>query len=525
MHVLGVVCSKYDCVLKSSKKENIEYFQCYVCFGCVYVDGVALATSDMEPYVDDHGRKMDASVAPNVKRMSRSTSVLSTDEDSDSAESIISDTQWESGTGGRKKQDRDLNEVLVMLRLRPQVDTNQLYSAFARGGLKQLEDEARRARHIGVGQRRTRSSTKKEARGAQRENDVVPDTRNSEAPLPVPGAALMDTRSTTPLGKAQLLQGAMDHTVANGFLQWTENMCHFDTFAILQLAAWSILGKQFWETSDVQRELSRNEQWLLDLLCSTQYSTKEQMSYLRLVYMYDALKEKMLYGENVDLMVHGHAAQDGVKEAYHSISREVTCSFTEACECAGHERWEASTVNGALPLWSPVVHDDARWQCDDVESAVRHSLLRDTACDMECNGYRCDSSMECPGRFRYECKTIQLGSLLVLAPEPLYKPKIQMQITIMSHTFHLVGIGIYTTRHYVARFRRSIHVSTWLDYNDLLHDGAVVRSNENPLDNPPRYNGKSATIRGLWYVNVANKGQPVDVSGLSQWMRDSRAST
>ena len=507
----------------------MEYYECYVCFGCVYVDDVVLATGDMEPSVDDHGRKMDASVAPNVKRMSRFESVLSSDEESDSAGSSNSDIQWQSGS--RKKPDNDLKKQLVILRLRPHVDTKQLYSAFTRGGLRQLEDEARRSRHCKVGPRRTRSSTLKESRGAQRENDVVPDTRNSEAPRPVPGAALMDTRSSTPLGKAQLLEGAMDHTVAHGFLRWTENMCHFDTFAILQLAGWSILGKQFWETFDgngdfdVQRELSRNEQWLLDLLCSTQFSTKEQMSYLRLVYMYDALKEKLLYGANVDLMVHGHSAQDGVTEAYHSISREVTCSYTQACECAGHERWEASTVNGALPLWSPVAHDDARWQCHDVESAVRHSLLRDTACDMECNGYRSGSSIECPGTFRYECKTIQIGSLLVLAPEPLYKPKIQMQITVMSHTFHLVGIGIYTSHHYVARFRRSIHTSTWLDYDDLLHGGAVVQSNENPLDNPPRYNGRWATIRGLWYVNVANKGQPVDVSGLSQWMRDSSSST
>jgi hypothetical protein len=86
-----------------------------------------------------------------------------------------------------------------------------------------------------------------------------------------------------------------------------------------------------------------------------------------------------------------------------------------------------------------------------------------------------------------------------------------MRISILDNHYFLVGVGLHTGSHYVARFRTSLeHDAVWYDYNDIP-TGSIVPTTEDALCNPATYKGKSVFVRGAWYVHESGNGKPVKI--------------
>ena len=344
-----------------------------------------------------------------------------------------------------------------------------------------------------------------------------PKTVLPKQPLVHAGARLVDASSFTANEKARSLRLSLKHVMNHGFLVWSDNMCHFDTYAMIQLACWSILGAGYWETDvdsmkSVDRLLPRNERFLLDLLCSAAHQTPAQLAYLRLAYMWNVLEPTCTFGEQMDLMLHAWSAPDGLLNVYHSEHRELSCTYTVECKCSGHREDMLSRVDGSLRVLQRVRHDDKDWECADMQSAICHSLLRDTNYDLECRScVKGFARSKCGGRFRYAPTLITLGSLLCVHIDSPFKPKLLMRISILDNHYFLVGVGLHTGSHYVARFRTSLeHDAVWYDYNDIP-TGSIVPTTEDALCNPATYKGKSVFVRGAWYVHESGNGKPVKI--------------
>ena len=343
-----------------------------------------------------------------------------------------------------------------------------------------------------------------------------PKTVLPKQPLAHAGARLVDASYFTASEKARSLQLSLKHVMKHGFLVWSDNMCHFDTYAIIQLACWSILGAGYWETGSeksVDRlPLARNERFLLDLLCSAAHQTPAQLAYLRLAYMWNVLEPTCTFGQPMDLMLHAWSAPDGLLNVYHSEHRQLSCTYTVECKCSGHREDMLSRVDGSLRVLQRVCHDDKDWECADIQSAICHSLLRDTNYDLECRScIKGFARSKCGGRFRYAPTLITLGSLLCVHIDSPFKPRLSMRVSILDNHYFLVGVGLHTGAHYVARFRTSIeHEAVWYDYNDIP-TGSIVPTTENALCNPATYNGKTVFVRGAWYVHESGNGKPVTI--------------
>ena len=99
-------------------------------------------------------------------------------------------------------------------------------------------------------------------------------------------AILFDTTNLKPQEMHERLHAVLGSVLQSGFIKWSDNMCHFDAPFAVKLACLVAVGPGYWKTpiGTERRALSRTEQWDVDLLCSVQTNTEEQVQHLRNMY-------------------------------------------------------------------------------------------------------------------------------------------------------------------------------------------------------------------------------------------------
>ena len=328
-------------------------------------------------------------------------------------------------------------------------------------------------------------------------------------------ATLVDSSLLQPLELHATLVRAHHKAITRGFVKWSDNMCHFDSVLLLNLTSFGQLGPDYWKSATGERrELSRTETWVLDLLCSYEASSESQMQYLRNVYMWHALEDSRTFGEYVDAMVHAFNAPDDQLDQYHCTRRSYARVFKVACTCAGHP---LAKMEGCIRVAASMRHDDESWSSVNLEDCILHSLLADTNLSMRCRSSVPGTTQRCAGEFRNQKVQILIPAFLVVAIDVGFVPKLQLECTIGSAVYHLMGMCLYAASHYICRFRTTASNDEWFIYDDNAKPGrhnpegkrVIPDIDNNPLANPACFGSRSWFVRGLWFVNITSKGQSV----------------
>jgi hypothetical protein len=323
-------------------------------------------------------------------------------------------------------------------------------------------------------------------------------------------ALLFDTTNRKPEEMHRRLHTVLDGVVQSGFIKWSDNMCHFDSQFAVKLACLVAVGPGYWKTpiGTERRALSRTEQWDVDLLCSVQTNTEEQVQHLRNMYMWHFMSPFGRYGKPFDAMQHPAVCSDDDKDGWHAVQSAYVRKSTTMCNCTSKNITSHDVMDGVIRVVRTQVVDGVHMQASNVQDAVLFALAgqrpkQNYSCRLSVQG--CAGS-RCVGVYTDTLVTIRFGAIVVVALEAQgdYAPDVTPTLVLGNHTLFLVGMVLRTPGHYVARFW-SVVDNKWYDYNDLTTH-KVTRVSATPekdvkLSNPARFRGNLYPITGLWYVD------------------------
>jgi hypothetical protein len=325
-------------------------------------------------------------------------------------------------------------------------------------------------------------------------------------------AILFDTTNLKPQEMHERLHAVLGSVLQSGFIKWSDNMCHFDAPFAVKLACVVAVGPGYWKTpiGTERRELSRTEQWDVDLLCSVQTNTERQVQHLRNMYMWHFMSPFGLFGKPFDAMQHPAVCSDDDKDGWHAVQSAYIRKSTTMCICTSKNITSHAVVDGVIRVVRTQVVDGEHMQASNVQDAVLFALAgqrpkRNYSCAQAVEGH---AGSRCVGVYTDTLVTIRFGPIVVVALEAQgdFAPDVTPTLVLGNYTLFLVGMVLRTPGHYVARFW-SLVDNKWYDYNDLTtYRVSATPDKDVKLSNPARFRGNLYPITGLWYVDKSWSG-------------------
>ena len=313
--------------------------------------------------------------------------------------------------------------------------------------------------------------------------------------------------------------GTMRQVVSSGlFLRWSDNMCHFDSFLIVTLAAYCKLGSAYWghETLErVARSISYPERRIVDLLCTFTQRSEDEMVRLRNEFMWEVLGPtgSETYGQPVDAMLHAYVA-DCEADEIHGVKWTYNRKHTVPCTCSDRNLVDMTSLQGCISVASEITIGDRVLRAHSLEAAVFNGLRVKM-----CENLRCSMSVpigsgskglcRCPGVYTSSVDSVQLGPILCIDLQPGFLPSIPLNLSLAGWNHELVGMVMWNGTHYRGRF---LQEEIWYDYDDTgledmmddkrkrgIQRHVVQTQNNNPFTLP-----RGWMVRGMWYVRACS---------------------
>ena len=313
--------------------------------------------------------------------------------------------------------------------------------------------------------------------------------------------------------------GAMQQVVSSGmFLRWSDNMCHFDSFLIVTLAAYCKLGSAYWEHETqerVARPISYPERRIVDLVCSFTQRSEKEMVRLRNEFMWEVLGPtgSETYGQPVDAMMHAYVADCRADEV-HGVKWTYKRKHTVPCTCSDKNLVDMTSLQGCISVASEITIGERVLRAHSLEDAVWNGFRVKS-----CENLRCSMSVpigsgskllgRCSGVYTSSVDSVQLGPILCIDLQPGFLPCIPLILSLAGYKHKLVGMVLWNGTHYRGRF---LQKKVWYDYDDLgleemmdikrkrgIQRHVVPTQNNNPFTLP-----RGWMVRGMWYVRACD---------------------
>ena len=309
------------------------------------------------------------------------------------------------------------------------------------------------------------------------------------------------------------------------FLRWSDNMCHYDTFLMLQLVAYCSMGSSYWmNLHGERRPVSFDEQRVVDLLCSFGKVHMTTMMQARNTIMWSVMGDEAgnsTYGQFADAMLHAYVA--GCKaDEYHSTKKTVL--HVAETPCGVHKNVARMFLHGCVNVSLQTQLGDRTLHAHTVEDAVRQSFRVMTGEHLKCtetvpnqSANATGTTVRCRGVFTSHLESVQVGALLRIDVKLGFDKDIPAVLLVDTLAYTLVGVALWNGSHYMARFNVD---GVWFDYDDIQEGqvrvcdvdrcgmpqlGRVLTWNENPKI-------VQWHVRGLWYTRKSHNSQPYPIS-------------
>ena len=310
---------------------------------------------------------------------------------------------------------------------------------------------------------------------------------------------------------------AMQQVVSSGlFLRWSDNMCHFDSFLIVTLAAYCKLGSAYWEHETqerVARPISYPERRIVDLVCSFTQRSENEMVRLRNEFMWEVLGPtgSETFGQPVDAMMHAYVADCRADEV-HGVKWTYKRKHTVPCTCSDKKLVDMTSLQGCISVASEITIGERVLRAHSLEDAVWNGFRVKS-----CENLRCSMSVpigsgskvlgRCSGVYTSSVDSVELGPILCIDLQPGFSPCIPLILSLAGYKHKLVGMVLWNGTHYRGRF---LQKKVWYDYDDLgleemmdikrkrgIQRHVVPTQNNNPFTLPHGW-----MVRGMWYVRA-----------------------